>query len=141
EEQNNAVTVLTAIVDNPTGYGRIIRNPDGHVTDIVEDSDATAEQLNIQEINSGIYAFDAAVLSTGLSRLSADNSQGELYLTDLLGIARNDGKSVGAFAINDPWLVEGVNDRVQLSELSAELNRRIVRDWQLAGVTVVDPTT
>ena len=140
-EAANAVTVLTAAVDNPTGYGRIVRDAEGSVAAIVEQKDATAEQLAIREINSGVYAFDAAVLVDGLSRLSTDNAQGELYLTDVLGIARGDGKRVGALVVDDPWLVEGVNDRVQLSVLGAELNRRIVRDWQRAGVTIVDPGT
>lgn len=140
-ERNNAVTVLTACVDEATGYGRIVRDEDGHLTGIVEQSDATSEQLRINEINSGVYAFDAAVLADGLSRLSSDNSQGELYLTDLLGMAHGDGKTVGSHTVDDAWLVEGVNDRVQLSTVGAELNRRIVRYWQRAGVTVVDPAT
>ncbi|GAA1988893.1 bifunctional UDP-N-acetylglucosamine diphosphorylase/glucosamine-1-phosphate N-acetyltransferase GlmU [Amycolatopsis minnesotensis] len=137
----NAVTVLTAVVTEPTGYGRILRDPAGAVTGIVEQKDGTPEQLEITEINSGVYAFDAAVLADGLSRLSTDNAQGELYLTDVLGIARGDGGKVGALVVDDPWLTEGVNDRVQLSVLGAELNRRIVRGWQRAGVTVVDPAT
>ncbi|WP_281356651.1 bifunctional UDP-N-acetylglucosamine diphosphorylase/glucosamine-1-phosphate N-acetyltransferase GlmU [Amycolatopsis anabasis] len=137
----NAVTVLTAVVEDPTGYGRIVRDAGGAVTGIVEHKDATPEQLDITEINSGVYAFDAAVLADGLSRLSTDNAQGELYLTDVLGIARGDGRSVGALVIDDPWQVEGVNDRVQLAALGAELNRRIVRRWQRAGVTVADPAT
>jgi bifunctional UDP-N-acetylglucosamine pyrophosphorylase/glucosamine-1-phosphate N-acetyltransferase len=140
-EAANAVTVLTAVVDDPTGYGRIVRDAEGAVAAIVEHKDATHEQLAIREINSGVYAFDAAVLVDGLSRLSTDNAQGELYLTDVLGIARGDGKRVGARVVDDPWLVEGVNDRVQLSVLAAELNRRIVRDWQRAGVSIVDPGT
>ncbi|WP_181770392.1 bifunctional UDP-N-acetylglucosamine diphosphorylase/glucosamine-1-phosphate N-acetyltransferase GlmU [Amycolatopsis pittospori] len=136
----NAVTVLTAVVANPTGYGRIVRDENGVVTSIVEQKDATPEQHEISEINSGVYAFDASVLVDGLSKLSTDNAQGELYLTDVLGIARGDGKGVGALVIDDPWVTEGVNDRVQLSVLGAELNRRIVRGWQRAGVTVVDPS-
>ncbi|WP_116048422.1 bifunctional UDP-N-acetylglucosamine diphosphorylase/glucosamine-1-phosphate N-acetyltransferase GlmU [Amycolatopsis palatopharyngis] len=137
----NAVTVLTAVLTEPTGYGRILRGADGDVTGIVEQKDATAEQLAITEINSGVYAFDAQVLADGLSRLSTDNAQGELYLTDVLGIARADGRPVGALVVDDPWLTEGVNDRVQLSTLGAELNRRIVRRWQREGVTVTDPAT
>ncbi|MBB4688281.1 bifunctional UDP-N-acetylglucosamine diphosphorylase/glucosamine-1-phosphate N-acetyltransferase GlmU [Amycolatopsis jiangsuensis] len=137
----NAVTVLTAVVADPSGYGRIERDGEGVVKAIVEHKDATPEQLEITEINSGVYAFDAAVLTEGLSRLSTDNAQGELYLTDVLGIAREDGKGVGALVVDDPWVTEGVNDRVQLSTLGAEYNRRIVQRWQREGVTVVDPDT
>ncbi|QRP47016.1 bifunctional UDP-N-acetylglucosamine diphosphorylase/glucosamine-1-phosphate N-acetyltransferase GlmU [Amycolatopsis sp. FDAARGOS 1241] len=137
----NAVTVLTAVVENPAGYGRIVRDAGGRVSSIVEHKDATPEQHEITEINSGVYAFDAAVLSDGLSRLSTDNAQGELYLTDVLGIAHHDGKGVGALVVDDPWVTEGVNDRVQLATLGAEYNRRIVRRWQREGVTVTDPNT
>ncbi|MFF0147976.1 bifunctional UDP-N-acetylglucosamine pyrophosphorylase/glucosamine-1-phosphate N-acetyltransferase [Amycolatopsis sulphurea] len=137
----NAVTVLTAVVADPTGYGRIVRDGEGAVTAIVEHKDSTPDQLEITEINSGVYAFDAAMLTEGLSRLSTDNAQGELYLTDVLGIAREDGKGVGALVVDDPWVTEGVNDRVQLSVLGAEYNRRIVQRWQRAGVTVIDPNT
>ncbi|SFB47520.1 bifunctional UDP-N-acetylglucosamine pyrophosphorylase / Glucosamine-1-phosphate N-acetyltransferase [Amycolatopsis marina] len=137
----NAVTVLTAVLADPSGYGRILRDGDGKVTGIVEQKDASEEQLAVTEINSGVYAFDATVLADGLSRLSTDNAQGELYLTDVLGIARADGRPVGALVVDDPWLTEGVNDRVQLATLGAELNRRIVRRWQREGVTVTDPAT
>jgi bifunctional UDP-N-acetylglucosamine pyrophosphorylase/glucosamine-1-phosphate N-acetyltransferase len=140
-EAGNAVTVLTAEVDDPTGYGRMVRDTDGAITAIVEHKDATEEQRGIREINSGVYAFDTAVLVDGLSRLSTDNAQGELYLTDVLGVARDHGRRVGALVVDDPWLTEGVNDRVQLSVLGAELNRRIIRGWQRAGVTVVDPAS
>jgi len=138
---NNAVTVLTSVAPDPSGYGRIVRDEHGEVRAIVEHKDCDQDQLAIDEINSGVYAFDAAVLADGLRRLSTDNSQGELYLTDILGIARGDGRSVGALVVDDPWLTEGVNDRVQLSALGVELNRRIVRGWQRAGVTVVDPAS
>lgn len=138
---DNAVTVLTSVAPDPSGYGRIVRDEHGEVRAIVEHKDCDQDQLAIDEINSGVYAFDAAVLADGLRRLSTDNSQGELYLTDILGIARGDGRSVGALVVDDPWLTEGVNDRVQLSALGAELNRRIVRGWQRAGVTVVDPAS
>ncbi|GAA2970396.1 bifunctional UDP-N-acetylglucosamine diphosphorylase/glucosamine-1-phosphate N-acetyltransferase GlmU [Actinokineospora diospyrosa] len=140
-ERGNAVTVLTARVPDPTGYGRIVRAEDGTVERIVEHKDATEAQHAIDEVNSGVYAFDAAVLVDGLSRLKTDNSQGELYLTDVLGTARADGRRVGALVCADPWLVEGVNDRVQLAKLGAELNRRTVEAWMRAGVTVVDPAT
>lgn len=137
----NAVTVLTAVLAEPSGYGRIIRDTDGAVRGIVEQRDATEDQLDITEINSGVYAFDAQLLTEGLTRLSTDNSQGELYLTDVLTNACADGRKVGALVVDDPWLTEGVNDRAQLSVVGAELNRRIVRRWQLSGVTVVDPAT
>ncbi|MBP2340762.1 bifunctional UDP-N-acetylglucosamine pyrophosphorylase/glucosamine-1-phosphate N-acetyltransferase [Saccharothrix coeruleofusca] len=140
-ERGNAVTVLTAVVADPTGYGRILRDADGSVRGIVEQKDATEAERAITEINSGVYAFDAAVLRDALSRLSTDNAQGELYLTDVLAIARGDGGRVGALVTADPWLVEGVNDRVQLARLGAELNRRIVERWMREGVTVVDPAT
>jgi bifunctional UDP-N-acetylglucosamine pyrophosphorylase / glucosamine-1-phosphate N-acetyltransferase len=137
----NAVTVLTANVPDPHGYGRIVRDADGTVAAIVEQKDTTAEQAAITEINSGVYAFDATVLADALSQLSTDNAQGEQYLTDVLAIARGDGYRVGSWTCADPWLVEGVNDRVQLAALGAELNRRLTEHWMRAGVTMVDPAT
>ncbi len=137
----NAVTVLTADVPDPTGYGRIVRDADGTVATIVEQKDATPEQAAITEINSGVYAFDAAVLADALGRLSTDNAQGEQYLTDVLGIARGDGHRCGSWSCADPWLVEGVNDRVQLATLGAVMNRRLTEHWMRAGVTMVDPST
>lgn len=137
----HAVTVLSATVADPSGYGRIVRDPDGEVTAIVEHRDATEPQRAITEINSGVYAFDAAVLRSALGRLSTANSQGELYLTDVLGMAREDGLPVGAHRCPDPQLVEGVNDRVQLATLGAECNRRVLERWMRAGVTVVDPAS
>jgi bifunctional UDP-N-acetylglucosamine pyrophosphorylase / glucosamine-1-phosphate N-acetyltransferase len=143
-DAGNAVSVLTAVVGDPTGYGRVVREDKDdadQVAAIVEHRDATAAQREIREINSGIYAFDAAVLVDALGRIRADNAQGELYLTDVAGIARADGLRVGAVRTDDAWLTEGVNDRVQLSRLGAELNRRTVERHMLAGVTVVDPAT
>jgi bifunctional UDP-N-acetylglucosamine pyrophosphorylase/glucosamine-1-phosphate N-acetyltransferase len=137
----HGATVLTSVVTDPTGYGRIIRDTAGLVTGIVEQKDATPDQLAITEINSGVYAFDAEVLRTGLARLSTDNAQGELYLTDMVGIVRTAGRSVGALACTDTWQVEGVNDRAQLAGLGAELNRRLVRRWMREGVTMIDPAT
>lgn len=137
----NAVTVLTANVPDPHGYGRIVRDADGAVAAIVEQKDTTPEQAAITEINSGVYAFDAHVLAGALIQLSTDNAQGEQYLTDVLAIARGDGHRVGSWTCADPWLVEGVNDRVQLAALGAEINRRLTEHWMRAGVTMVDPTT
>lgn len=137
----NGVTVLTATLDDPKQYGRIVRAPDGGVREIVEHNDATDDVRKLNEINSGIYAFDAAVLRDGLSRLTSDNAKGELYLTDVLGIARADGHRVGAYRAADVWQTEGVNDRVQLAEVRRELNRRVLERWMRDGVTVVDPNT
>ena len=136
-----AVTVMTAHVPDPTGYGRILRDADGMVEGIVEHKDATAEQRAITEINSGIYAFDGPLLRDALAHVGTDNAQGEKYLTDVLAIARSRGLSVRAHLIDDLWQTEGVNDRVQLARLGAELNRRTVDAHMRAGVTVVDPAT
>lgn len=136
-----AVTVLTAQVGDPTGYGRVVRDRSGHVRAIVEHRDADSDQLAITEINSGIYVFEAATLADGLAALRPDNSQGELYLTDVVGSARAGGQVVSAYPIEDVWQVEGVNDRVQLSRLNVELNRRVLERWMRAGVTVVDPAS
>ncbi|WP_434621174.1 bifunctional UDP-N-acetylglucosamine diphosphorylase/glucosamine-1-phosphate N-acetyltransferase GlmU [Arthrobacter sp. A5] len=137
----NAVTVLTALLDDASGYGRILRAGDGTVLGIREHKDAGAAERDIREINSGIYAFDAAVLRAALGQVTADNSQGEMYLTDVLSIARNDGGRVAAVVTGDRWQVEGANDRVQLAALGAEHNRRTVQAWMRAGVTVIDPAT
>jgi bifunctional UDP-N-acetylglucosamine pyrophosphorylase/glucosamine-1-phosphate N-acetyltransferase len=136
-----AVTLVVGQADDPTGYGRVLRGPGGEVLGVVEHGDATAEQRAIREVNSGVYAFDAEFLATGLSGLASHNSQGELYLTDLVAAAVAAGRPVRAVACPDTWQVQGVNDRVQLAEVRAELNRRVLRRWMLDGVTVVDPAT
>ncbi|MHB8274118.1 MAG: bifunctional UDP-N-acetylglucosamine diphosphorylase/glucosamine-1-phosphate N-acetyltransferase GlmU [Dermatophilaceae bacterium] len=137
----SAATVITATLPDPTGYGRILRAADGSVAAIVEQKDATDAQLEITEINSGLYAFDAVVLRKALAQVGTDNAQGEKYLTDVLAIARAEGLPVSAHLVEDLWQTEGVNDRVQLARLGAELNRRIVEAWMRAGVTIVDPAT
>ncbi|RVW06265.1 bifunctional UDP-N-acetylglucosamine diphosphorylase/glucosamine-1-phosphate N-acetyltransferase GlmU [Rhodococcus spongiicola] len=136
-----AVTVLTTTASDPTGYGRVLRTTDGEVAAIVEQADATDSQVAITEVNSGVYAFDAATLRAALSSLSADNAQGELYLTDVIAIARQAGKTVRAQHIADELSVAGANDRVQLSVLAGELNRRILERHMRAGVTVDDPSS
>ncbi len=138
---HSAITVLSARVEDPTGYGRIVRGAAQEVLGIVEHRDASPEQQAIEEINSGIYVFEAATLQAGLAKLEPNNDQGELYLTDVLGLARESGESVGAFATPDPWQTEGVNDRLQLARMNAELNRRLLHGWMRAGVTVLDPAT
>ncbi|MBD8030689.1 bifunctional UDP-N-acetylglucosamine diphosphorylase/glucosamine-1-phosphate N-acetyltransferase GlmU [Corynebacterium gallinarum] len=136
-----AVTVLTMNLDDPTGYGRIVRNSDGEVTAIVEQKDASDEERSITEVNSGVFAFDATILRSALSQLKSNNAQGELYLTDVLGIARSEGHPVRAHIAADARELAGVNDRVQLAEAGAELNRRTVEAAMRGGATIVDPAT
>ncbi|MCP9271920.1 bifunctional UDP-N-acetylglucosamine diphosphorylase/glucosamine-1-phosphate N-acetyltransferase GlmU [Mycolicibacterium arenosum] len=136
-----SATVLTTTVPDPTGYGRILRTQDAEVIGIVEQADATDSQRAIREVNGGVYAFDVTALRSALGRLKSDNAQGELYLTDAISIIRGDRGIVRAHHVDDSALVAGVNDRVQLAELGAELNRRIVATHQRSGVTVIDPAT
>jgi bifunctional UDP-N-acetylglucosamine pyrophosphorylase/glucosamine-1-phosphate N-acetyltransferase len=136
-----AVTVLTARVPDPTGYGRIVRDADDMVEAIVEHRDADEVQSSINEINSGIYVFEADTLRSALTELGPDNDQGELYLTDVLAVARRGGRMVGAMVTDDLWQTEGVNDRVQLAAMNAEMNRRILHRWMRSGVTIVDPAS
>jgi bifunctional UDP-N-acetylglucosamine pyrophosphorylase/glucosamine-1-phosphate N-acetyltransferase len=136
-----AVTVLTGEVDEPFGYGRVIRDDVGAVTAIVEQKDATPEQAAVREINSGIFAFDGEFLADALGRITNDNASGEYYLTDVVDIAHRAGRPVGAHRIDDVMQTEGANDRAQLAGLGAELNRRILQRWMSDGVTVVDPGT
>ncbi|HUR04299.1 MAG TPA: bifunctional UDP-N-acetylglucosamine diphosphorylase/glucosamine-1-phosphate N-acetyltransferase GlmU [Nonomuraea sp.] len=135
----NAVTVLTAEVPDPTGYGRIVRDPGGAVLEIVEEKDATPEQRAIKEMNSGIYAFDGLLLADAVKRVSTDNAQGEEYLTDVLSILREEGHRVGAHIAADYVEVEGVNDRVQLASARKVLNQRLLDGHMRAGVTIIDP--
>jgi bifunctional UDP-N-acetylglucosamine pyrophosphorylase/glucosamine-1-phosphate N-acetyltransferase len=138
---DRAVTVLTAEVEDPFGYGRILRDASGDVTAIVEEKEASPEQAAVREINSGVFAFDGAFLADALGRIGNDNAKGEYYLTDVVHIARAEGRTVGAHRIDDVMQTEGANDRAQLAGLAAELNRRVLDRWMREGVTVVDPTT
>mgnify|MGYP002648126328 CR=1 FL=1 len=149
EADGNAVTVLTATLEDATGYGRIVRDAEGLVERIMEHKDALAHAestgddsfVAIREVNSGIYAFDAALLRRTLPEISTDNVQGEKYLTDVLGMARAEGGRVASVGTDDVWEVEGANDRRQLSDLGRQLNDRVLRGWMKEGVTVVDPSS
>ncbi|MFH8684046.1 bifunctional UDP-N-acetylglucosamine diphosphorylase/glucosamine-1-phosphate N-acetyltransferase GlmU [Streptomyces lydicus] len=138
----NAVTVLSAEVPDATGYGRIVREAGtGAVTAIVEHKDASDTQRAIREINSGVFAFDARLLVDALGKVRTDNSQGEEYLTDVLGIVREAGHRVGAAVAADHREILGINNRVQLAEARRLLNERLLERAMLAGVTVVDPAS
>ncbi|QKD80306.1 MULTISPECIES: bifunctional UDP-N-acetylglucosamine diphosphorylase/glucosamine-1-phosphate N-acetyltransferase GlmU [Actinomyces] len=140
-ERGDAVTLLTAVVDDPHGYGRVVREPDGTVSAIVEQRDATEAQRAITEINAGVYVFDLAHLRAALATLGTDNDQGEVYLTDVVAHAHAAGRPTSALVVADHWLVEGCNDRAQLAALGAELNRRILARAMESGVGVVDPSS
>jgi bifunctional UDP-N-acetylglucosamine pyrophosphorylase/glucosamine-1-phosphate N-acetyltransferase len=140
-EDGNAVTVLTADVPDATGYGRIVRDDSGAVTAIVEHKDASDAQRSIREINSGVFAFDGQLLADALKKVRTDNSQGEEYLTDVLGILRAAGHRVGASVAADHREIAGINNRVQLSEARRILNDRLLTEAMLSGVTVIDPAT
>ena len=141
EQAGHAVTVLTARVPDPTGYGRIVRDATGALTGIVEQSDATADQRLIDEINSGCYVFDGALLADAIKRVPSANAQGQEYLTDVVGILREDGHPVGTLVADDPTEIQGVNDRVQLAQARRVYNDRLLEHWMRAGVTIVDPAT
>ena len=140
EENDAAVVVLTMQLDDPFGYGRIVRDEQGAVARIVEQKDANRSELAVQEVNTSVYVFEASVLTEAIAGLKSNNAQGEFYLTDALETAKAAGK-VGAFAAPDPLTVEGVNDRVQLAALSKTYNRRVCERWMRDGVTILDPET
>ena len=136
-----AASVLTAEHPEPTGYGRIIRDDSDELLRIVEEKDATDDEKFIFEVNSGVYAFDGEKLAASIGQLTNANAQGELYLTDVIGILKSAGESIAAIMIDDFTETLGVNDRVQLAESAAMLRDRINEGWMRAGVTIVDPTT
>jgi bifunctional UDP-N-acetylglucosamine pyrophosphorylase/glucosamine-1-phosphate N-acetyltransferase len=136
-----AVTVLTAVVDDPAGYGRVVRDPSGEVAGIVEHRDADAATREVREVNSGVYALDLAFARDAVARLEPSNAQGELYLTDVVALARADGRRVAAVVADDAHELEGVNDRAQLAAARRRLNDRLLADLMAAGVDVEDPAT
>jgi bifunctional UDP-N-acetylglucosamine pyrophosphorylase/glucosamine-1-phosphate N-acetyltransferase len=142
EQSGAAATMATMELEDPTGYGRVVRASDGSVERVVETKtpgDATPEEEAIREVNTGIYAFAGGDLLDALGRLNADNAQGELYLPDVLPLLRADGELVAAHIVTDPTLTLGVNNRVDLARVRALAQARIHRDHGLAGVTIVDP--
>ena len=134
----SAITLITARVENPYGYGRVVRGSSG-VMKVVEEKDATARQRKITEVNAGIYCFDRSFLSDALDRLDRNNAQGEYYLPDAIALARRKQRRVSALVCDDPREVLGVNTRKDLSVAEAVLRDRVNTAWMLAGVTLVDP--
>src|SRR5262249_46056482 len=136
---NNAGTILTIMADDPTGYGRIIRNKSGNLERSVEQRDASPDERAIKEINAGIYCFEIPALLSTLDKLSNDNSQGGYYLPDVLGILVSEGRKVGLMEYDKLEEVLGINTRVELAACEKRLNRQTLERLMLAGVTVVDP--
>jgi bifunctional UDP-N-acetylglucosamine pyrophosphorylase/glucosamine-1-phosphate N-acetyltransferase len=142
ERQGAAATMLTAVLEDPSGYGRVVRGPDGTVERVVETKaagDAAPYELEIREVNTGIFAFEGAALLAALEQVHPDNAQGELYLPDVIPILREGGRTVVAFELEDPTETLGINDRRGLAEVRALAQARIIERHLLAGVTVVDP--
>jgi bifunctional UDP-N-acetylglucosamine pyrophosphorylase / glucosamine-1-phosphate N-acetyltransferase len=142
ERSGAAATIATAVLDDPTGYGRVIRGPDGTVERVVETKapgDATELELRIREVNTGLYAFDARELLSALERVRSQNAQGELYLPDVLPILRDDERTVLAHEISDPGSMLGINDRVGLAQVQALAQRQIHERLMRGGVTIVNP--
>jgi bifunctional UDP-N-acetylglucosamine pyrophosphorylase/glucosamine-1-phosphate N-acetyltransferase len=137
-----AATMVTAVLDDPTGYGRVVRAPDGTVERVVEtksSGDATAAELHIREVNTGIFAFDGAALLHALEQVGTDNAQGERYLPDVLPILRAHERTVLAFELDDPVQTLGINDRLALAQVEALAQQLIHERHMLAGVTIVNP--
>ena len=141
DEYNSVASVLTSIVPEPFGYGRIIRSESEELLRIVEERDATLEQREIDEINTGVYIFDIATLRNAVAQLKSSNAQGELYLTDVIALIQGEGKQVAAILSNDYTETLGINDRAQLAECGAIMRDRINDEWMRSGVTIIDPAS
>ena len=141
QSKGNAATVLTAQAPNPYGYGRIIRDDQDNVLRIVEQKDGTADELKINEINTGVFCFDNQLLFSALKKVDNQNAQGEYYLTDVLEILRNEGQRIGAYKMPDFSESLGVNDRYALAQATKIMQKRINKKHMANGVTFIDPDT
>ncbi|MFA5527280.1 MAG: bifunctional UDP-N-acetylglucosamine diphosphorylase/glucosamine-1-phosphate N-acetyltransferase GlmU, partial [Peptostreptococcales bacterium] len=138
-QSGNSVSVLTAIMEDPFGYGRIIKDEKGNLLKIVEEKDGTEEELKTQEVNSGVYCFDTAFLKDNLKNVDNNNNQREYYLPDLVAIAVKDNCKVNSYLIDDSFEIMGINNRVQLAEAERIMRYNIVEEWMIKGVTFIDP--
>ena len=134
-----AATLLTAVIEEPAGYGRVVRGKDGRVARVVEDRDASEEEHAVNEVNTSIYCFRRSLLAPALRRLTRDNSQGEYYLTDVVAVLHNAGYNIVSMVAADPMETAGINDRAQLAVAEAELRDRTNSRWMRHGVTMLDP--
>jgi bifunctional UDP-N-acetylglucosamine pyrophosphorylase/glucosamine-1-phosphate N-acetyltransferase len=141
QDTGAAATVLTAVLQDPTGYGRVLRDGRGRVVRIVEQKDASPEIIEIREVNTGIYCFEPQGVFEALSRVTPQNNQSEYYLTDIIEMYVREGRTVEAVRVEDPVQVTGVNDRIQLAEAEQYMRRKILRELMHSGVTVVDPNS
>ena len=138
---NSDLTIMSAIFDDPTGYGRVIKNKDGHVEAIVEEKDTTPEQKAVKEINAGVYVLNWEKISPAFSDLKSDNAQGEYYLTDIVKWANNKNMNVKAYILKDNEELFGINCKAQLAEASKMMNRRVINKHLENGVQIIDPDT
>ena len=141
EQRHAAATILTSIAPDPTGYGRIVRDNVGIVERIVEQKDADLQEQAIKEINTGVYCFDNQKLFAALKKINNDNAQGEYYLTDVIGILKQEGEIVTAYKMDDFSESMGVNDRIALAKANQVMRDRINKHWMQEGVSMVDPAT
>lgn len=139
EDNNYAVSIMTAYLENPKGYGRIVRNDDSSIMNIVEEKDASENVKKISEINTGIYCFNGKLLKYALKKIDTNNSQGEYYLTDTIKVLNIENHKIGGWVLDEPSDIKAVNDRVQLAEVTKIMQGRINNKIMLSGVTIIDP--
>lgn len=137
--QQSTLSVMTTIVDDPTNYGRIVTNEQNSIERIVEEKDASPSERQIKEVNAGIYCVDLSFLFSALRQVGTNNNQGEVYLTDIVGIARKEGHAVGHFVCADPLEITGVNSRVELARANVIMQQRRNQELMLDGVTMIHP--